>query len=85
MDRTLAQAERDYDRALADGAAAVSVMQEKLQRQTREANHLLAAAVLSMGGRVEIMNRALLDGFDAVLTIEDNPQIGGITVVVTRK
>lgn len=85
MDRTLEQAERNYDRALSDGATAVSIMQEKLTRQDKESKRLLAAVVLAAGGRVEIMNRSLLDAFDATLIIEDSPQFGGITVTAKRK
>lgn len=40
--RTLAEAEADYDRALAEGAAAVEVMQRKLDDYR---NHLIAAAI----------------------------------------
>lgn len=40
--RTLAEAEADYDCALAEGAAAVEIMQRKLDDCR---NHLIAAAI----------------------------------------
>ena len=84
MDRTLDQAERDFDRALSDGARAVSIMQEKLTRQDQEAKRLLAAVVLSAGGTVDVMHRSLIDAFDATLTMQDNPRTGGITITAKR-
>lgn len=81
--RTLADAERDYDRALVSGANAVACMQEKLKRQDTDAKLALAATVLSCGGRVEVSQRALLDAHDTVLTVEYNSVEH--TVVMTAK
>lgn len=83
--RTLEQAERDYDRALADGAAAVSVMDEKLKQQRQDSLRMLAAVVLSCGGTVEVTSRALIDVYDVEVVIADNPQSGGITVTARTK
>jgi hypothetical protein len=70
-----------YDTALAEGAAAVSAMQEKLD----EARRTLAAVVLAAGGKVEVMNRSIIDSYGATLMFEDTPQIGGITVTAKRQ
>lgn len=75
--RTLEDAERDYDRALADGAAAVQMMDKKLQEMRRT----LAAVVLSAGGRVSVTHRARLDSFDVTICISED--IANDAVVLT--
>jgi hypothetical protein len=66
--RTLKDAERDYDRALADGAAAVEVMDRKL----REVRRQLAAIVLAVGGRIEVSHRDILLSADVEIVIAGN-------------
>lgn len=85
MERTIEDAERDYDRALADGVAAVQLIDEKLRLAKEEARRFLAAVVLSNGGKLEVSHHALVSSFDAEVIIEDNPATNGFTVRAKRK
>lgn len=83
--RTLEQAERDYDRALSEGARAVQMMDEKLRQQEVEARRALAAVVLACGGKVEVSHLDLILSAEATLIKEANPETGGITIRVNQR
>jgi aminoglycoside/choline kinase family phosphotransferase len=75
-ERTLADAERDYDRALSEGAAAVQRMDEKL----RDAKRMLAAVVMAAGGRVSVPRSVLAAAYDVDFTITEDLSNNGLVI-----
>lgn len=83
--RTLEDAERDYDKALEDGARAVAALCEKHGREMREARRVLNAVVLAAGGDVRVPHSSMVRCNDCVLTVSDDAETGGIRLTVNYK
>jgi hypothetical protein len=75
-ERTLADAERDYDRALSEGAAAVQRMDEKL----RDATRMLDAVEMAAGGRVSVPRSVLAAAYDVDFTITEDLSNNGLVI-----
>lgn len=61
--------ERGYDQAMAEAAASVQAMDEKL----KNAERVVRAIVLSAGGKVDVYHRDLINCDDVELMRSDNP------------
>lgn len=78
MTRSLDDAERDFDRALSDGANAVEALVNRVAAQKKVAMQQLGWVVLAAGGRVEVGHHDMVQ--NPTVIISSNPTTGGFTV-----
>lgn len=73
----------DMDETATQAANIIAGLREKLDRQSKEALHMLAAVVIASGGKVDVSISDLAS--DHEVTIQENPMIGGYTITAKRR